>query len=120
MEKIKLIEARKKKGYSISNMAEELGVDEANYCRREKGQTKINDTEWEKLSQVLDVSVEDIYEKDENQFFICKDYASGNYLGVHNNIYTVPESMIETQQKYIKKLEEEVLNLKKRLKKYEK
>jgi len=50
--------------------------------------------------------VEDIFETDENQFFIYHDNAIGNYQGT-NNIYSVPESFIETQQKYIKKLEEE-------------
>ena len=116
MEKVKLIEARKNKGYSQMYMADKLCVDESNYCRREKGHSKISFAEWEKLAQILNVSVEDIYETDENQLFICKDNASGNYQGT-NNIYSVPESLLETQQKYIKKLEEEIHYLKELLNK---
>ena len=116
MEKVKLIETRKNKGYSQLYMAEKLSINESNYCRREKGQAKISSVEWEKLAQILDVSVEDIFETDENQFFICKDSATGNYQGT-NNIYSVPESLLETQQKYIKKLEEENQHLKELLKK---
>jgi transcriptional regulator with XRE-family HTH domain len=118
MEKIKLIETRKNKGYSQLYMAEKLNVDESNYCRREKGQSKISSAEWEKLAQILGVSVEDIFEADENQFFICNDSATVHYQG-NNNIYSVPESLLETQQKYIKKLEEENQYLKELLKKRE-
>ncbi|MDR2009481.1 MAG: helix-turn-helix domain-containing protein [Bacteroidales bacterium] len=119
MEKVKLIEARKKKGYSQMYMAEKLCIDESNYCRREKGASKINYSEWEKLSQILEVPVEDIYEADENQFFINKDNATGNYQG-YNNIYSIPESVLETQQKYIQKLEEEIQKLKEEIRSFKK
>ena len=117
MEKIKLIVARRKKGYSQLNMAEELGIDESNYSRREKGLTKINIEEWVKLSQILSVPIENIYEDDENFFSISNDNSSGNnsYYGNNNNIYSVPEFILETQQKYIQKLEEENNHLKERL-----
>lgn len=111
MEKVKLIEARKSKGLSQMYMAEKLNIDESNYCRREKGQAKIIISEWEKISQILDVPLEDIYENDESQFFICRDNATVNYQG-NNNIYAVPEFLLETQQKYIQKLEEEIVRLK--------
>jgi len=119
MEKIKLIEKRKNKGFSQMYMAEKLCIDESNYCRREKGLSKISSVEWKKLSQILEVPIEDIFEADENQFFIYQDNAIGNYQGT-NNIYSVPESLLETQQKYIKKLEEEIQHLKELLKKSEK
>ena len=41
MEKIKLTEARKRKGFSQSHIAEQLCMDVSNYNRREKGQAKI-------------------------------------------------------------------------------
>ncbi|MDR1544022.1 MAG: helix-turn-helix domain-containing protein [Prevotellaceae bacterium] len=119
MEKLKLIETRKNKGYSQMYMAEKLCVDESNYCRRERGQSKISFAEWTKLANILGVSIEDIFEAEESQFFICKDSASGNYQGT-NNIYSVPESLLETQQKYIQKLEEEIRSLKELLKKADK
>jgi transcriptional regulator with XRE-family HTH domain len=111
MEKTKLIEARQNKGYSQNFVAEQLHMDESNYCRREQGQTKIHYSEWKKLSNILGVPVEDIFEAEENQFFFCNDNAQGNYQGT-NNIYSIPESLLETQQKYIAKLEEEIRQLK--------
>ena len=111
MEKIKLLEARKSKGFSQNQIAEKLFMDVSNYNRREKGQVKMNITEWERVAKVLDVPIDEIYEPEESQMFICKDNASANYQGT-NNIYSVPQSLLETQQKYIRKLEEEIAGLK--------
>ena len=111
MEKIKLIEARKSKSFSQSQMAEKLYMDVSNYNRRENGQVKIHITEWERIAKILDVPLKEIFESEENQTFICRDTASGNYQGT-NNIYSVPEFLLEAQQKYIKKLEEEIAALK--------
>ena len=116
MEKIKLIERRKIKGLSQSAVADKLCMDVSNYCRRENGQVRILTHEWEKLADILDVSVEDIYEADENQIFICKDNATGNYQGT-NNIYSIPEHLLETQRKYIEKLENENRELRKLIEK---
>ena len=118
MEKIKLIEARKHKNYSQEYIAKKLNINESNYSRREKGLTKITLEEWIKLAQILEIAMEDIYEPDENPIFICNNHAPGNY-GNNNNIISVPESIIETYQKYIQKLEEENKTLKELLKKYE-
>jgi ribosome-binding protein aMBF1 (putative translation factor) len=41
MEKIKLFEARKSKGFSQSLLAERINMDTSSCCRREKGQKKI-------------------------------------------------------------------------------
>lgn len=111
MEKVKLTEARKSKGFSQSQMAEQLCMDVSNYNRREKGQAKISFSEWEKLSKILEIPVEEIYENEESNIFICKDQSVGINNGT-NTVYTVPESLLETQQKYIIKLEEEITYLK--------
>jgi len=111
MEKIKLLEMRKSKGLSQNQIAERLCMDVSNYNRRENGQVKINIPEWEKLAKILEVPLDEIYESEESQVFICKDNSSVNYQGT-NNIYSVPEFLLETQQKYIKRLEEEIVELK--------
>ena len=111
MEKIKLLEARKSKRYSQSQIAEKLNMDVSSYNRRENGQIKIHITEWEKLAKILDTPLQEIYESEENQSFICRDNTSVNYQGT-NHIYSVPEGLLETQQKYIAKLEEEIAGLK--------
>lgn len=114
MEKVRLIEARKSKGYSQNQMAEELCMDVSNYSRREKGLAKISHSEWEKLSKILEIPVEDIYENEEANLFVFRDSSTGNYLGT-NHIYSVPEYLLENQRKYIAKLEEEISSLKKQL-----
>ncbi len=106
MEKERLTETRIKKGFTQQQMAEKLCMDVSNYNRREKGQIKISQTEWEKLSQLLNVSVEDIYEAEETMVFICKDNATSNYQG-NNHIYSIPEYFLDNQKKYIQKLETE-------------
>ena len=111
MEMIKLIEVRKSKGYSQNQMAEELCMDVSNYNRREKGQSKVSSSEWEKLASVLEVPVEDIFESEESIFIICKDQSVGINNGT-NNVYTIPEFLLESQRKYIQKLEEEIQTLK--------
>lgn len=73
-------------------------VDESNDCRREKGLIKISFDEWGKLVKILEISVDDIYEPDENNVYIYNNNASGNLQGI--NIYSVPEYMLEIQKKY--------------------
>ena len=116
MEKEKLIKARNKKGLTQQQVAEKLCMDVSNYNRREKGQMKISNQEWEKLSKLLEVSVEDIYESDETNYFVFRDSSIGNYLGT-NNFYSIPEYFLENQRKYIEKLEEENKSLKEQLNK---
>jgi len=111
MEKIKLLEARKSKRYSQSQMAEKLNMDVSCYNRRESGQIKIHITEWEKLAKILEVPLDEIYESEDSQSFIGRDHMSVNYQGT-NHIYSVPEGLLETQQKYIARLELELAELK--------
>lgn len=103
MEKEKLIAVRKQKGFSQQTMANHLCIDVSNYNRREKGNAKISYEE----------SVEDIYQPDEGYFIICKDQSVGINNGT-NNVYTVPEHLLETQRKYFEKLEKELEELKKK------
>ncbi|WP_396148915.1 helix-turn-helix domain-containing protein [Flavobacterium sp.] len=116
MEKIKLKETRENKGLSQKQIAEKLFMDVSNYNRREKGQAKISANEWEKLASILEVPVEDIFESQESMIFICKDNATGNYQG-NNHIYTIPEFLLDSQRKYIQKLEEEIQYLKEKINK---
>ena len=69
---------------------------------------------WEKLVDILTVPIDEIYEPDDNQVFICKDKATGNYQGT-NHIYSVPEHLLETQREYIEVLEKENWELKQKI-----
>jgi transcriptional regulator with XRE-family HTH domain len=114
MEKQKLIEVRKNRGFSQEQLAKHLHMDVSNYNRREKGQAKITTNEWEKIASFLKVGLEEIFESEEAMIFVCKDQSVGINHGT-NNIYTIPEFLLESQRKYIAKLEEENAALKKKL-----
>lgn len=114
MEKIKLIQARTKKGFTQNQLAKVLYIDVSNYNRREKGLIKITNEEWQKLSNFLEIPIEDIYEQEDSMIYICKDNETENYLG-NNHIYAIPKYFLEHQKKYIEKLEEEIRGLKEKL-----
>ncbi|KFE97287.1 hypothetical protein IX38_20805 [Chryseobacterium luteum] len=112
--KTKLQETRLKKGLSQEQIADMLGMTQSNYSRKESGSSKISKQEWEKLSKTLDVPVDEIFENEESHIFIFQDNSTGNYSGT-NNIHSIPkhiEQLLETQRKYIEKLEEEIKTLK--------
>ena len=112
MVKERLIEMRKARGFTTQEIAEKMCKSASSYHRREKGQTKIHFDEWQKLAKILDVPLEAIYEPEDSQSIMFNDSstATGNYFGT-NNIYSIPESLLETQSKYIKKLEKEIAEL---------
>jgi len=103
------------KGFSQQQIADQLCMGTTTYHRRENGKIEINIDEWEKLAKILNVPLKEIYESDEKQLFMFRDNSIGNYNGT-NHIY-MSESLIETQQKLIAKLEEENQELKRLLEK---
>jgi len=120
MEKTKLIEIRKSKRIPQEQIAEYLNMSVSCYNRREKGLVYIKNEEWKKLAKILEVPVDEIYESDEPQSFVCMDNASANFNGTNlgtSNIYAVPKGLLETQQKYIVILEEKIKELEKFLEK---
>ena len=114
MEKTKLLEMRKFKGFTQQQIADHLNMTDSSYSRREKGEVNLNIKQWEKLAKVLDVPLGEIFEPDEQQVVICNNSSSVNYQGSNNN-YTIPESLLETQRKYIATLEKEIEELKRLL-----
>jgi transcriptional regulator with XRE-family HTH domain len=117
MKKTKLIEARKSRGYSQEYVASKLGMDVSNYCRRENGENQMSMNDWKKASELLEYSIADIFEPDENQVFIHNENSSNNNQGNNNTVYSpVPEFILDALQKLIKNLEEENKYLKELLK----
>jgi len=113
MEKKKLIQARKQKGFTQKDIAEILCMGMSNYSRKEKGILSMRNEEWEKIAEFLGVPVEEMHEQEEAQIIICKDQAVGIINGT-NNVYTIPEHILESQRKYIKMLEAENEELKRK------
>jgi len=81
------------------------------YSRRESGEVYLKIDQWEKLANIFNVPLQEIYECDERQTIINKDNVAVNNSGT-NNIYPVPESILEILQEYIAKLKEENRELK--------
>ena len=112
IKKHKLIDARKKRSYSQDYLAGYLDIDVSSYSRKENGIIKISHDEWQKLAKALEMPMEDIYESDESMIFIFNDNSTGNGNIVNN--YTIPQSIWESQKKYIEKLEDEIRILRKK------
>ena len=117
MIKNKLIAARKEKNMTQNEMAELLFMNQSQYHRRERGEVRISDEEWERMAKLLDKEVEDIKEEDGITTAIYNyDNNSGNYgnyaAGDNNNFYNIPEFIMKNQQEYIEMLKEEIKRLK--------
>jgi len=103
---------RKQKGMSQEKMAKILSTDTSNYSRKERGETRIHDEEWQKIADALDVPVEEI-KGEKPSGIVHNDNStlhdqSGSYI--HN--YNIPNSIIENLQDYISLLKQEIENLK--------
>ncbi|MBW8522228.1 helix-turn-helix domain-containing protein [Chryseobacterium chendengshani] len=62
MKKEKLIIARKAKKISQNDIAIYLKISQTQYQKRESGKIKMTDLEWQRISKLLDVEVDEIYE----------------------------------------------------------
>ncbi|WP_376746465.1 helix-turn-helix domain-containing protein [Chryseobacterium gleum] len=116
MEKLRTL--RKQKGYTQQQIADLLATDVSNYSRKENGDVKIFDDEWEKLAKALDVPVEDIKEEKalqtQNQNSTLNDNSSLNdNASINYNLFcNVPNYLLENQQEYINLLKEQIKALK--------
>ncbi|HBV13926.1 helix-turn-helix domain-containing protein [Chryseobacterium carnipullorum] len=111
MEKLRTL--RKQRGYTQEYMSNIIATDVSNYSRKESGDVRIFDDEWEKLAKALDVKVEDIKEErkaqiQNNENSTLNDNSSINY----NQFCNVPNYLLENQQEYIILLKEQIEALK--------
>lgn len=115
MEKLKNL--RKQRGYTQQQIADILATDVSNYSRKENGEVKIFDDEWEKLAKALDTTIEDIREERianvvQNLTFNDSSSNTSNQSGNYNQYCSIPDYMLESQQEYIKLLREQIEMLK--------
>jgi len=108
MEKLKNL--RKQRGISQEKLASVISTDPSNYSRKERGEVRMYDDEWEKLAKALEVEVDDI--KEEKPISIVHNNHdnttfndnAGSYF---NQFYSIPTSVVEDLQDYIKLLKEQ-------------
>ncbi|AZA93250.1 Helix-turn-helix domain [Chryseobacterium nakagawai] len=106
---------RKQRGYTQEYMSNIISTDVSNYSRKENDEVRIFDDEWEKLAKALDVPVEEI--KEERKTAIVHNNHdnttfndnAGSYF---NHFHSIPDSIVENLQSYIKILEEQIETLK--------
>lgn len=115
----KLRAIRKAKGISQEKMAQILCTDTSNYSRKERGEIRIRDEEWQKLSIALGVSIEDIKERMEE--YSTKDDNINSYVTFEDFKHNCDffESVIKNLQEFIKNLQAENQELKNKLNKKE-
>lgn len=89
----------------------------SNYNRREKDSSHIKPDECVKLSEILEINLDDIYEYDAKYHIDCKDQSIA-INQVTQKVYTIPKTLIDSQQKYVKILETKINKLKNELDKY--
>ena len=110
MQKEKLRNVRKRKGFTQQQVAEYIATDVSNYSRKESGDVKIFHDEWDKIARFLEVPVEEIYEEEEaKQINHFENNTNSNNIGnVSGNYYcNVPEFLLESQRELIEMLKKE-------------
>lgn len=123
MQKEKLRLIRKQKGYTQQQVADYIATDVSNYSRKESGDVRIIQDEWNKLARFLEVPVEDIYEDESAAVVVNNDHpvfndrsSSAGVITNQNNYDNIPGAVIENLQDYITLLKEENARLKEELK----
>ncbi len=111
----KLRNLRKEKGMSQKEIAQILSTDISSYSRKENGKSKIHDEEWEKLAKVLDVSVEEIKERENIKVVYNETPTSSDNSGNYSQHFNLPNSILENLHDYIAILKHENESLKKEL-----
>lgn len=123
MQKEKLRDVRKRKGFTQQQIADIIATDVSNYSRKESGDVSIRKEEWEKIARFLEVPVEEIYQDEEaKQINHFDNNTNSNNIGnVSGNYYcNVPEFLLESQRDLIEILKKENQRLEEELKKYKK
>ncbi|CAM2885909.1 transcriptional regulator [Chryseobacterium flavum] len=119
MQKEKLRNTRKLKGYTQQQIADIIATDVSNYSRKESGEVKIIRDEWDKIARFLKVPLEEIYEEEESAVVVNYDHPVFNDKSIsagaitnQNNYDNIPGPIIQNLQDYIAFLQEENERLK--------
>lgn len=109
-------EIRNRKGITSEKMAEKLNISYSTYLRIESGETTSWATYLEKISETLEVPIEEIILERERYIQIIKEQSTG-YSGdiVINNL---SEKVIELYEIRLKEKNEIIKNLQKSLDKF--
>ncbi|AZA50892.1 XRE family transcriptional regulator [Chryseobacterium carnipullorum] len=113
----KLRNLRKQRGYTQDYMSKIISTDVSNYCRKESGDVRIYDDEWEKLAKALDVPVQEIKEERKSGIVNNENPIYNDNSGNFNHYNNIPGDIVENLQDYIKVLKAQIEALKEENKK---
>lgn len=116
-EKLRMI--RTAKGFTQKQIANAICTTDSNYCRKENGDVKIFNEEWEKIAELLKVPIEDIYEE-EKVIMFNQNHTTGEISILYSKYHITQEALIGNLQDYISILKKENEFLKEELLKYKK
>lgn len=105
-EKVKLLRDDKK--LSQDFLAHELGLDQSQYSRREKGEIQFVPEEIKKLSKLLETTISNLF-GEETIIFNNNDQNGGNF----GQYLTFPEKLIEQYELRIKEKDDLITLLRK-------
>ncbi len=98
-EKVKML--REEKKLSQGFLAHELGLDQSQYSRREKGEIQFIPEEIMKLSNLLETSISNLFGEETNVFNNVNQ-KGGNF----GQYVTIPEKLIEQYELRLKEKDE--------------
>ena len=107
---------REAKNLTQSDLAIMADISQSIVSSLESDKTIPNSIMLNSIAKVLEVDISELLKDD---CYVQNNYASGNYQTNQgtNNIHSIPEFLLENQQKLIERLEAEVAELKKLLEK---
>lgn len=115
MEKQKLIEKRKERGFSEQELAERVSMTQSTYSRKEKGTAPIFSEEWERIAKALNVDKNEIEEENTNSVI----FSNSNFKTKYNGYYIIAnqsEKIIEQFEKRLDEKDKEIAFLRELLK----
>lgn len=116
----KIIIERKNKGFSQTQMAEKIGIDDSGYSRIERGERELTIDRLAKIAEVLEVDIKYLVDETQTPFgpdLRIKGDKNKTIAGNHN---VVNEPMAEYSNGTVKALQEKVNMLEEMLKVKEK
>ncbi|MBP6312910.1 MAG: helix-turn-helix domain-containing protein [Flavobacteriales bacterium] len=84
---------RKQGGLSQKEMAAKLDMEQSSYCRIEHGEIKITATHLQRISEILEITVEDLIGEDPRSINI--QHANGTQIGSGNGVHFVQHVVSE-------------------------
>lgn len=125
--KEKLIRKRNEKAFTQKDLAEYLRISQTQYSRKEKGEVEITNEEWERISKLLDTSIQEIRETEIDRIDFKSTLNNDLSQNTRASYYNIPEFLLDNQQEFIQMLkkeiqqkETEIETLKKRIAEWEK